>query len=129
MTDIENIKHLIAEGKTKEAIDSFQALLDGSNREELNQLLLLKSQYNDEMKKMQLGLMDASTNLSRINFALLTLCDQVQKVDIKHDISNDKTLYSDEDKNHHSITKPLILFAILVILALGIVFFLIKDLI
>ena len=75
MSTINNIKQLISEGKTKEALDTFQTLLEGSGREEFNESLLLESQYIEVIKKAQLGLMDANVEVSRINFALLCLCD------------------------------------------------------
>ena len=51
MSTINNVKQLISEGKTKEALDTFQTLLEGSGREEFNESLLLESQYIEVIKK------------------------------------------------------------------------------
>jgi Effector-associated domain 11 len=127
MSTINNIKQLISEGKTKEALDTFQTLLEGSGREEFNQSLLLESQYNEAIKKMQLGLVDANAEVSRINFALLSLCDQVDILEIRAQASNKSNLKEEEKIKDTSIVNPLILFAILVVVALAIVFFLLKN--
>jgi hypothetical protein len=126
MSNIDNIKNLVSEGKTKEAFEAFQELLEGSGREELNQSLLLKSQYFDVLKKSQLGLGDANVDLSRINFALLNLCDQLENVEIKPR-RNNKTV----DENNNSDKKTytaIIIFSIFVIVLLVIIFFAIKNL-
>jgi Effector-associated domain 11 len=128
MSTINNIKQLISEGKTKEALDTFQTLLEGSGREEFNQSLLLESQYNDAIKKMQLGLVDANAEVSRINFALLNLCDQVNILEIRSQASSKQANKEEEKPKDTSIINPLILFAILVVVALAIVYFLIKNL-
>ena len=124
MIEIDNIKRLISEGKTKEALDTFQQLLQGTGRAELNQSLLLESQYNDVVKKMQLGLADAQTELSRINFALLTLCDEVDKAGIKPPVTIHKTISVEGDVGNASVN-PLVIFAVVIIVALAIIFFVI----
>jgi hypothetical protein len=127
MSTINNIKQLISEGKTKEALDTFQTLLEGSGREEFNQSLLLESQYIEAIKKIQLGLVDANAEVSRINFALLNLCDQVDILEIRSQASNKQTIKEEAKSKDTSIVNPLILFAIIVVVALAIVFFLIKN--
>jgi hypothetical protein len=127
MSTIKNIKQLISEGKTKEALDTFQTLLEGSGREEFNQSLLLESQYIEAIKKIQLGLVDANAEVSRINFALLNLCDQVDILEIRSQASNKQTIKEEAKSKDTSIVNPLILFAIIVVVALAIVFFLIKN--
>jgi Effector-associated domain 11 len=126
MSAINNVKQLISEGKTKEALDTFQTLLEGSGREELNQSLLLESQYNDILKKMQLGLVDANAEVNRINFALLTLCDQVDASVFKPQTINAESIKVEEKTSGNAIVSPLILFSVLVVVALVIVFVLIK---
>jgi Effector-associated domain 11 len=127
MATINNIKQLISEGKTKEALDTFQTLLEGSGLDEFNQSLLLESQYNEAIKRMQLGLVDANAEVSRINFALLSLCDQVNILEIRSQANRKQIVKEEEKSQNTSIVNPLILFAILVVVALAIVFFLIIN--
>jgi subtilase family serine protease len=126
MSTINNIKQLISEGKTKEALDTFQTLLEGSGREEFNQSLLLESQYMEVIKKAQLGLLDANVEVSRINFALLSLCDQVDILEIR-DNKIDKKTTEAEKSNNKSIINALILFIIFIVIVLAIVFFVVKN--
>ena len=126
MSTINNIKQLISEGKTKEALDTFQTLLEGSGREEFNQSLLLESQYMEVIKKAQLGLMDANVEVSRINFALLSLCDQVDILEIR-DNKKDKPTTEADKSNNKSIINALVLFIIFVVIVLAIVFFVVKN--
>jgi subtilase family serine protease len=126
MSTINNIKQLISEGKTKEALDTFQTLLEGSGREEFNQSLLLESQYIEVIKKAQLGLLDANVEVSRINFALLSLCDQVDILEIRDNKIDRKTTEA-EKSNNKSIINALILFIIFIVIVLAIVFFVVKN--
>jgi hypothetical protein len=126
MSTINNIKQLISEGKTKEALDTFQTLLEGSGREEFNESLLLESQYIEVIKKAQLGLMDANAEVSRINFALLSLCDQVDILEVRAHQTDKKTTET-EKTNNKSIVTTLIVFAILILIVLAIVYFLVKS--
>jgi Effector-associated domain 11 len=126
MSTINNVKQLISEGKTKEALDTFQTLLEGSGREEFNQSLLLESQYIEVIKKAQLGLMDAHVEVSRINFALLSLCDQVDILEIR-DKQKDKKTTETEKSNNKSVVTALIIFAILILIVLAIVYFAVKN--
>jgi hypothetical protein len=126
MSTINNVKQLIAEGKTKEALDTFQTLLEGSGREEFNQSLLLESQYNEVIKKAQLGLMDANVEVSRINFALLSLCDQVDILEIRAQQTEQKVTETDKS-NNKSVVAALIVFGILTLIVLAIVYFAIKS--
>ncbi len=80
MTISDDIKQLISEGKTQEALDMLQECLRDRDQTLLNQTYLLESQYKELQKKISLGLQDATTELNRINFTLLSLCDEVTKV-------------------------------------------------
>jgi Effector-associated domain 11 len=126
MSTINNVKQLISEGKTKEALDTFQTLLEGSGRDEFNQSLLLESQYNDAVKKAQLGLMDANVEVSRINFALLSLCDQVNILEVRAQQSERKVTDSQKSDNK-SIVTALVVFGILILIVLAIVYFAVKN--
>jgi Effector-associated domain 11 len=126
MSTINNVKQLISEGKTKEALDTFQTLLEGSGRDEFNQSLLLESQYNDAVKKAQLGLMDANVEVSRINFALLSLCDQVNILEVRSQQSERKVTDSQKSDNK-SIVTALVVFGILILIVLAIVYFAVKN--
>ncbi len=126
MSTINNIKQLISEGKTKEALDTFQTLLEGSGREEFNESLLLESQYIEVIKKAQLGLMDANVEVSRINFALLCLCDKVDILEIRAHQTDKKTTETEKSDNK-SIVTALIVFAILILIVLAIVYLAVKN--
>jgi Effector-associated domain 11 len=126
MSTINNVKQLISEGKTKEALDTFQTLLEGSGREEFNESLLLESQYIEVIKKAQLGLMDANVEVSRINFALLSLCDQVDILEVRNKQKEQKTTET-EKGNNKSIITALIVFGILILIVLAIVYLAVKN--
>jgi hypothetical protein len=126
MSTINNIKQLISEGKTKEALDTFQTLLEGSGREEFNQSLLLESQYIEVIKKAQLGLVDANVEVSRINFALLSLCDQVDILEIRS-LKTDKITTDTEKSNNKTIINAFILFILFIVIVLAILYFAIKN--
>jgi Effector-associated domain 11 len=82
MNITEEVKELIANGKTEEALEWLQTILKEKDTNLLNQTYLLQSQYIDIQKRLRLGLQDASTDLQRVNFTLLTICDDVEKAGI-----------------------------------------------
>jgi hypothetical protein len=77
---LEKVKTLISDGKTQQAIDLLQEILKDKNPELLNQTLLLEGQFKDLQKKMQLGLLDATAELNRINFTVLSVCDDASSL-------------------------------------------------
>ncbi len=121
MTISDNIKQLISDGKTQEALDVLQECLRDKDQTLLNQTYLLESQYKELQKKISLGLQDATTELNRINFTLLSLCDEVTKVtgnNVKS-VHINKTIQS-SDANGDAFN-PLIIFGIIAALAIGII--------
>jgi hypothetical protein len=82
MNITEKVKELIANGKTEEALEWLQSILKEKDTNLLNQTYLLQSQYIDIQKRLRLGLQDASTELQRVNFTLLTICDDIEKAGI-----------------------------------------------
>ena len=123
MNITEQVKELIADGKTQEALDWLQQILKDKDTNLLNQTYLLEGQYKDFLQKMRLGMEDASTDLNRINFTLLSICDDVEKAGITG--SKLKTPQQDETKSTSNIA--LIAFGIITLLAIliviGIIYF------
>lgn len=117
---LEKVKTLISEGKTQQAIDLLQKILTDKNTELLNQTFLLEGQYKDLQKKMQLGLQDASTELNRINFTLLSVCDDAAVLDNIGDDGPEKP-FSDDEKPKGLLGNPLAIFGILAAVGVAIV--------
>lgn len=78
-----NIKKLISEGDTQEAIDAIQEVLEGTNSKLLNQTYLLESQFKELQSKIRLGIQLEASELNRINMSLLSICDDIQDINIK----------------------------------------------
>ena len=124
MTISDNIKQLISDGKTQEALDVLQECLRDKDQTLLNQTYLLESQYKDLQKKISLGLQDATTELNRINFTLLSLCDEVTKVTGNNmkTIQINKTVQVTEKEDSFN---PLIIFGIIAVIGIGVILLLI----
>ncbi len=125
MTLSDNIKQLISDGKTQEALDVLQECLRDKDQTLLNQTYLLESQYKDLQKKISLGLQDATTELNRINFTLLSLCDEVTKItgnNVKA-VRINKTLEIPEATRDSF--NPLVIFGLIAAVAIGIILLLI----
>ena len=117
---LEKVKTLISEGKTQQAIDLLQKILTDKNTELLNQTFLLEGQYKELQKKMQLGLQDAQTELNRINFTLLSVCDDAAGLDNIGDDGPEKP-FTDDEKPKGLLGNPLAIFGILVAVAIAVV--------
>ena len=94
MASIDKIKNLISDGKTQQAVDMLQDLLKqkgGNDPELLNKTLLLEGQYKDLKTKALLAVEDVSADINRINFSLLTLCDQAEGVIAETEKTEEKT--------------------------------------
>jgi hypothetical protein len=115
---LQKVKTLISEGKTQQAIDLLQAILKDKDNQLLNQTLLLEGQYRDLQKKMQLGLQDASTELNRINFTLLSVCDDASSLPNIGDDADEKP-FTDDDKPTGLLANPLAIFGILTAIAIA----------
>lgn len=115
----DNIKQLISEGKTQEALDELQTLLKERDPNLLNQTYLLEGQYKDLKKKLSLGLEDAANELNRINYTLLSICDEVSKIIPKDKEVNYKVESSPITTNDS--LNPLVIFAIVAALGIGII--------
>ena len=123
MNITEEVKELIANGKTEEALEWLQSILKEKDTNLLNQTYLLQSQYKDIQKRLRLGLQDASTEVNRINFTLLTICDDVEKVVNASDIKPYTSLNSpSSDKTSLAIW----IFAVIVIIAFALIFIVFK---
>jgi hypothetical protein len=119
MNITEEVKELIANGKTEEALEWLQSILKEHDTDLLNQAYLLQAQYLDIQKRLRLGLQDASTELNRINFTLLTICDDVEKVVSESDFKPKKSLNSpSNDKSSLAIW----IFAVIVLIAFALIF-------
>jgi Effector-associated domain 11 len=116
MSLTDKIKNLIADGKTLQAVDMLQAFLkanSGGDNQLLNQTLLLEGQYKEVQKKMQLGLEDAGTELNRINFSLLNLCDEAEKLNKKADENEEIT-----EGSKNAPLNPLVVFGVIAAVAI-----------
>ena len=130
MNITEQVKELIANGKTEEALEWLQSILKEKDTNLLNQTYLLQSQYLDIQKRLRLGLQDASTELQRVNFTLLTICDDVEKAGItgeksvkkqgsksyNHNNNNDT---DNSDDNRGSLKTTYWVFGIIVFIAIA----------
>jgi Effector-associated domain 11 len=121
MKGTDEVKRLIADGKTQQAIDLLQKMLEGKDTEILNQTLLLESQFKEFQKQMQLGLTDAHTEINRIKNAMLIICDDVEQLDIK--ISNKSDA---QQATNASLKNALLIFGIVVTLVIGFIVFLVS---
>jgi Effector-associated domain 11 len=118
MNITEEVKELIANGKTEEALEWLQSILKEKDTNLLNQTYLLQSQYKDIQKRLRLGLQDASTEVNRINFTLLTICDDVEKVVNASDIKPYTSLNSpSSDKSSLAIW----VFVVIVLIAFALI--------
>lgn len=126
MSLTDKIKHLIADGKTQQAVDMLQSFLkekSGDDHELYNQTLLLEGQYKELQKKVQLGLQDASGDLNRINYSLLNLCDEAELFVTEADKKMGKeanTLTKNEatEGSENLSMNPLIIFAVIAAVAI-----------
>jgi Effector-associated domain 11 len=117
---LEKVKNLISDGRTQEAIDLLQEILKDKDKPLLNQTLLLESQLKELQRKMQLGLQDATADLNRINFTLLTVCDDASNLLNIDDGSSDKP-FSDNEKPTGLLANPLAIFGIIAAIGIAIV--------
>ncbi len=126
----DNIKQLIADGKTLDALNLMQKFLKNKDEALLNQTYLLEAQFKDVQQKMRLGLQEAPTELNRINFTLLSLCDDLKNLNTKkvEDEENEDE-NNDTISNAEAASKASMLlggFLILVILVGILIYFLSK---
>ena len=111
----DKIKQLISESKTQEALDTLQHFLKDKDQNLLNQTFLLESQFKDVQKKIGLGVLDAVSEINRINFTLLSLCDDVRK------LPNEREAEILEAEPSGLLANPLIIFAVIAVVAIGII--------
>ena len=117
---LDKVKTLISDGRTQEAIDLLQEILKDKDKPLLNQTLLLEGQLKELQRKMQLGLQDATADLNRINFTLLSVCDDASNLFNVDDGSSDKP-FSDDEKPRGLLANPLAIFGIIAAVAIAIV--------
>lgn len=111
----DRIKQLISESKTQDALDLLQDYLKDQDQNLLNQTYLLESQFKDVQKKIGLGVSDAVSEINRINYTLLSLCDEVQKLPNQRE----KEILAAEPSG--LLANPLVIFAVIAAVAIGIV--------
>ena len=102
MASIDKIKNLISDGKTQQAVDMLQDLLKqkgGSDPELFNKTLLLEGQYKDLKAKALLAVEDVSADINRINFSLLTLCDQAENLVAETEKTSEKEVDTEGSQN------------------------------
>ncbi len=84
MSTLNEVKGLVSEGKTEEAIDLLQSILESKNDDEtLNTVLLLESRYKTYKRKELAEVTLSRTELNDINDAILVLCSDLKKDDGK----------------------------------------------
>jgi hypothetical protein len=123
---LEKVKTLISDGKTQQAIDLLQDILKDKNIELLNQTLLLEGQFKDLQKKMQLGLLDATAELNRINFTVLSVCDDASNLENIAEDAVEKPFSNTNKPTEQIANKTLLIFGVIAVVAtaliLGIIF-------
>lgn len=125
----DNIKQLIADGKTLDALNLMQKFLKNKDEALLNQSYLLEAQFKDVQQKMRLGLQEAPTELNRINFTLLSLCDDLKNLSTKkvedeeNEDENNDTISNSEAASKASIILGVGLVVVLIIIFLLAYFF------
>ena len=126
---LQKVKTLISNGKTQQAIDLLQEILKDKDLPLLNQTLLLEGQLKDLQRKMELGLEGATSELNRINFTLLSVCDDASNLENIGDDAEDKP-FSDNDKQAGLLGNPLAIFGIIIAISLATIlgiYFLLKK--
>ncbi len=111
---LDKVKKLISDGKTQEALDLLQEILKNKDKTLLNQTFLLEGQLKELQKKMQLGMQDAQADWNRINFTLLSLCDDISNLDNIDDDDATEKEFPDAEKSKGLLANPLIIFGIIV---------------
>ena len=111
----DKIKQLVSESKTQEALDVLQEYLKDKDQNLLNQSYLLESQFKDVQKKIGLGISDAVSEINRINFTLLSLCDDVRK------LPNEREAEILAAEPSGLLANPLVIFAVIAAVAIGII--------
>ncbi len=111
----DRIKQLISESKTQDALDLLQDYLKDQDQNLLNQTYLLESQFKDLQKKIGLGIADAASEINRINYTLLSLCDEVRKLPNQRE----KEILAAEPSG--LLANPLVIFAVIAAVAIAIV--------
>ncbi len=111
----DKIKQLVSESKTQEALDALQHFLKDKDQNLLNQTYLLESQFKEVQKKIGLGMSDAVAEINRINFTLLSLCDDVKKMP-----DSDEQIATEKEASGLS-ANPLVIFAVIAAVAIVII--------
>ncbi len=119
----DKVKNLISEGRTQEAIDQLQHFLVGKDADLMNQTILLESQFKEMTQKKSLGDGDAEIEINRINYMLLSLCDDAKKRYVIP-VPDDDLEEKDEAKAAFSVN-PLLVFVIILVLGIGVVLILV----
>jgi hypothetical protein len=115
------IKSMIAEGKTEEAIALLDNFLKKRDINLHNQTLLLASQFKDAKKKMSLNVADAQADINRINFTLLSICDECKNLEDVELADDGSVLKSNEGIESNTLNKTLIIFGVLILIGLLVV--------
>lgn len=78
LEEIENIRKLIAGGKTEEAIDRLLSLIKESHTELRNQVLILSSRLGSEIRDRRLGINVDKNEVAQINLGVLEILDEIE---------------------------------------------------
>jgi hypothetical protein len=120
----DTVKSLIADGKTQEAIDFLQKFLKDKDSTLLNQTYLLEAQYKDLMQKIRVGLQDSTTEFNRINYSLLMIGDDAEKLNTNSAKDTITKTIEIEKTDNNPILKPLLLFGFFAIIGTALILYL-----
>ena len=125
MEIIDKVKNLISEGRTQDAIDQLQHFLAGKDADLMNQTILLESQFKEMTQKKILGDGDAEIEINRINYTLLSLCDDAKKRYVVPVLDNDDDFEEKKGAKAVSSVNPLLAFVIILVLGIGLILILV----
>lgn len=121
----DKVKSLISEGRTQDAIDQLQRFLAGKDADLMNQTILLESQFKEMTQKKILGDGDAEIEINRINYTLLSLCDDAKKRYVVAVPDDDDDFEEKNETKASFAVNPLLVFVIILVLGIGVVLILV----
>ena len=121
----DKVKNLISEGRTQDAIDQLQHFLAGKDADLMNQTILLESQFKEMTQKKSLGDGDAEIEINRINYTLLSLCDDAKKRYVVPVRDEDDDFKEKNGTKEPFSVNPLLVFVVILVLGIGLILILV----
>lgn len=101
MSFTDDIRGLISKGRTREALEQLAQWVEDKDNSLSNELILLQSQWNQNERSERMGLLSSqelSMYRARINMGLLSLLEEVEKLERKNPASSAATsAYTSEE--------------------------------